>query len=121
MQTELSSEYPNLDISILAINQIGAEAGILQASQAGTLPIMNDDSSTDIWNNWGGIWRDVYVLDRQNQVVDVYNLTSHNLAPNYGTCSVATSTDQESCEAAGAIWTSNYDQLKQLFVTVALQ
>tara|TARA_B110000037_G_C16745171_1_gene352916 strand:- start:93 stop:458 length:366 start_codon:yes stop_codon:yes gene_type:complete len=121
MQAELSSEYPMLDISILAINQIGAEAGIPQASQVGTLPIVNDDSNTQIWTNWTGIWRDVYIVDHQNEVVDVYNLTANNLAPNYGVCSVGTNTDQESCEAAGAVWTSNYDYLKQLFVTAALQ
>lgn len=121
MQAELSSEYPNLNISILAINKIGAEAGIPQASQVGNLPIVNDDSSSYTWNDWNGTWRDVHILNRQNQLITVYNLTSNNLAPGYGTCSVATNTDQESCEGSGAVWTLNYDHLKQLFVTAALQ
>lgn len=121
MQTEISSEYPMLDISILAINMIGAESGIAEASQVGTLPIVNDDSSTEIWTDWGGNWRDVYLLDRENQVIQVYNLTANNLAPNHGNCSDATSINQEICETAGAVWTSNYDYLKQLFVTAALQ
>lgn len=121
MQNELSADYPSLNIDILAINQLGAESGIASISSAHHLPIVNDESSIGIWSNWGGVWRDVFILNQQNEIHTIYNLTQHNLAPGYGTCSNGTSTNETDCQSAGGSWTENYDQLKQLFIDAATQ
>ena len=121
MQTELDAEYPNLDIDILSINMIGAESGTGIAATMGSLPIVNDDNNTQVWANWGGAWRDLYILDRYNQVVTVYNLTLNNLSPGNGFCSDNINNTQTSCEAIGETWTENYDYLKELFISLATQ
>ncbi len=33
-----------------------------------------------MWASWGATWRDVRILDAENTVVAVYNLTEHDLA-----------------------------------------
>ena len=123
---------------------IGAESGTAQAAQSGNLPIVNDNSAITIWENWGltasnapetepyctenlstsfecGGWRDIFILDRQNQPVAIYNLTLNNLGPLYGDCSNNSYSDQSSCEGAGETWQSNYDELKQILITTASQ
>lgn len=121
MQNELTVEHPGLSISILGINQIGAEAGLPDVAALSNLPVVEDDETTQIWTNWGANWRDVIILDRQNQPIATYNLTVHNLAPGptNGTCSDSVSLDVTACETAGEVWTTNYDYLKQLLIVSA--
>lgn len=33
-----------------------------------------------VWERWDATWRDVWVLDPDNEAHAVYNLTEHNLA-----------------------------------------
>jgi hypothetical protein len=106
MQQELDEENPELGIRILGINKLGAETGVeaFDALQH-SLPMVNDMSlamGTDeegselyggqIWQEWGQHcqeleheewnehWRDVYILDGQNSVAAVYNLTVNSLS-----------------------------------------
>ena len=44
------------------------------------MPIVNDTETDLIWDNWGGDWRDVFILDTTNATIEVYNLTQHNLS-----------------------------------------
>jgi len=32
-----------------------------------------------VWNTWSVGYRDVIILDEQNEVIEVFNLTTHNL------------------------------------------
>ena len=41
--------------------------------------MVGDDSTLEIWDSWGGQWRDVFILDQNNEIIEVYNLTEHNL------------------------------------------
>jgi len=54
------------------------------------LPWLQDVEDQDVWTSWGITYRDVLILDEENRVVDVYNLTSHSLADsaNYATLRV---------------------------------
>ena len=79
MQNEISSEYPDLPIKILSINQIGAENGIDSFNETHALPMVNDNTGDDIWVEWGSQWRDFYILNKQNELLEVYNLTQNNL------------------------------------------
>jgi hypothetical protein len=99
MQDDFDADYPQLDIQILSIDKMNVNgAGAASYSVDKDLPMVADNSSDDIWNSWGGSWRDVVILDANNEIYSIYNLTTYNLGV-----------------------TSNYDDLKQLFIDAASQ
>ena len=79
MQTELASEYPEMDIQIIGINEIGFEDEDADMVADRELPWLQDDSVENVWETWGVTYRDVWILDGQNEVVGIYNLTENNL------------------------------------------
>jgi hypothetical protein len=85
MQDELEAEHPDLEIHLVSINEAGREAGNELMPPLGDLPYLQDDETAGVWSAWEAEWRDVVVLDGDNEVVTVYNLTEHNLgdAANY--------------------------------------
>ena len=80
MQTELGSEQPELPIHLAAINEMGHETGNDAAFAVADLPFVQDDEIAAVWTNWAATWRDVQILDGDNHVVAIYNLTEHDLA-----------------------------------------
>ena len=93
LHDELESEYPALDFPILAINEEGLESGSSQISPDENLPWLQDvdqdaNGISDLWyDSWNITFRDVVVLDENNSVVDIYNVTPNDLADptNYNT------------------------------------
>ena len=77
MQTELAAE--GYDIRLLAINEIGF-SGLSGMSDRGDLPILQDTSAENVWTDWDVTFRDVVILDRDNQKVGVFNLTTDSLS-----------------------------------------
>ena len=109
MQAELEVEYPQYDIQILAVNQIGNSSGASLVGGSGDLPMVQNNTTDDIWNTWhalapnpsthsGAPYRDVHILNAQNEIVETYSLTLNNLSN-----------------------TQNYATLKQMFVDAASQ
>lgn len=96
MQAELDTNYPSLGITLYGINMPGHEAGVDLMIDGHTIGLLQDTTTVDATTAWGGTWRDVYVLDEDNRVVEIINLTSSNLATQ-----------------------SNYDYLRDLLVTTA--
>jgi hypothetical protein len=43
-------------------------------------PFLEEGPDDGVWASWGVTYRDVYVLDENNEVVAIYNLTQHSLA-----------------------------------------
>ena len=41
--------------------------------------MVGDSTELLIWEQWGGDWRDVFILNKQNEIMEIYNLTEHNL------------------------------------------
>lgn len=123
MQTELQAEYPQHGFNIIGINQPSnqGQGGEALVAAISTLPMVQDDATANVWPNWGAVWRDIKILDRQNEVFYTYNLTQNSLAPGNGLCSDMSYFDQPSCEGAGFVWTENYDHLKQKFIDAATQ
>ena len=80
MQDQLDLEHPELHISIAHVNAIGHESGLDDLAAVTDLPIVDDDETALVWDAWGAEWRDVYVLDGDNVVYAVYNLTTYSLA-----------------------------------------
>ncbi len=56
------------------------ESGNADLAAVTDLPILQDDPTAAVWLDWAATWRDVYVLDRDNEVYAVYNLTEHTLS-----------------------------------------
>ena len=77
MQAELSAE--GHDIPILAINEIGF-TGLDGMSALGDLPVLQDTAEEDVWADWDVTFRDVVILDRDNQKVGEFNLTTDSLS-----------------------------------------
>lgn len=86
MQAELDVSHPG-QIQLLAVNGAGYESGMTTMAALGDLPIVQDTASEDVWTQWAVTYRDVVILDADNEVVGVFNLTSNNLADstNYAT------------------------------------
>jgi len=67
-------------VSLLGVNASGEERDNALITVGRTLPWLQDRPGEDAWANWGVTWRDVVILDSTNVIVDVLNLTDHNLA-----------------------------------------
>ncbi|MBM3880028.1 MAG: hypothetical protein FJ387_09965 [Verrucomicrobia bacterium] len=50
------------------------------ATEGRGLPWLQDSFTQNVWSRWGVVYRDVRILDGQNRVVAVYNLTEHDLS-----------------------------------------
>ena len=78
MQDELDSE--GYAIQILGINHIdkiqGNEGMVLDKD----LPWLQDTAEQDVWSSWGPTYRDVIILDSQNNFVAAFNLTLNQLS-----------------------------------------
>lgn len=96
MQTELDGESHALDIEILGVNHSGLESGNASICANRDIPWLQDVPAVDAWTAWGVTLRDVVILDANNRVVDVFNLTVNNL-----------------------VIQANYDALKALLVSAA--
>ena len=77
MQIELASE--GHDVRLFAINEIGFSGTSLMAA-LGDIPILQDTSEFFVWESWDVTFRDVVILDRANQKVGEFNLTTDSLS-----------------------------------------
>ena len=81
MQNELRSVYPDLPIQILGVNEFGHESGNSLMTDGRTAPLLqdvdaNNNGSSDVWYDlWDITFRDVKILNTQNEVVGTVNLT----------------------------------------------
>lgn len=73
-------EQPLLPLFSHGVNGIGHESGNAQACQGRVLPWLQDVAGADVWALWQPGYRDCVVLDAQNRVHGVYNLTLHDLS-----------------------------------------
>lgn len=67
------------NIEILGVNQIGASAANPLITAGRILPWVQDTTEAGVWEKWGVTYRDVRILDSQNQLSAVYNVTSNDL------------------------------------------
>ena len=87
MEAELAKTHPEFQVSLLSIDATGHEGGLPDLAKVGDLPCLQDTTKDDVWGAWGAEWRDVYVLNAENEVTAVYNLTLYSLSDpaNYAT------------------------------------
>ncbi len=87
MQDELDADYPTLDIQILGVNEPGYEAGNASICSGRDLPWLQDTAAEGVWAEWAPVYRDVWVVDGDNVLYGVFNLSGNSLAipGNYNT------------------------------------
>lgn len=75
----MNDENLPLAVHILGVNAAGHEAENAAICAGRQLPWLQDTPEQNCWAAWGVEWRDVVVLDTENHVLEVYNLTGHYL------------------------------------------
>ena len=87
MEADLAKKHPELSVALLSIDAVGRDDGLPDLAKVGDLPCLQDTAKDDVWGSWGAEWRDVYVLNDENEVTAVYNLTLNSLSEpaNYAT------------------------------------
>ncbi|MCA9620132.1 MAG: hypothetical protein KC731_13995 [Myxococcales bacterium] len=71
-------------VQILGVNEDGHQQADYNAAgkicDGRDLPFLESGPSDSAWTDWRVTYRDVVVLNADNEVVAVFNLTSHDLA-----------------------------------------
>ncbi len=82
MQKQLAAEGLPLAVQILGINPAGLESGNALVCAGRDLPWLQESTADSVsaWGAWGIVYRDVLILDPENEKVTAYNLTTHDLA-----------------------------------------
>ena len=80
MLSELKSAKTDLNIEVIGINKTGYDVFNPLIFSSSNLPWLQDNPVDEVWSHWQVTWRDVFILDSENRVYAVYNLTEHNLA-----------------------------------------
>ncbi len=76
MQQDLDADYPDLGIQILGVNGDGYDSGNGSVTTGRDIPWLQDTSSAGVWNEWAVDYRDVFIVDGDNAIYDVFNLTT---------------------------------------------
>ena len=79
MQIELDALGTVLNIQILGLNGVGYESANDLNCQGKDIPWLQDQASENVWALWAVTYRDVVVLDENNEVLFIYNLTTYDL------------------------------------------
>jgi len=80
MMQEIDGMGWPLEVAILGINQIGHGSQNAAACVGKDIPWLQETVVNQCWTPWGVTYRDVVILDGDNERVATYNLTTHNLA-----------------------------------------
>ncbi len=99
MQEDFDTNFPELGIRIIGINEFGEESGNTLVDEE--LPWLQDidadgNNESDVWQLWDVGWRDLTIADRNNVPITTFNLTSVDLSDP-----------------------SNYETVRQAFITIA--
>jgi hypothetical protein len=76
MQQEVFAERPDLDIEILAINQVGLD-GTAAALGDGryTIALLQDSLDVNAWGLWQVNYRDFFIIDAEGLLVSITQLS----------------------------------------------
>ncbi len=85
------------DVTLFGINAANLESGNPIITAGRDIGWLQETVDEPVWTEWGIFYRDVVILDGENRVVAIYNVTEHNLSD-----------------------VANYDELYGLFEAAAL-
>lgn len=84
MQAELDALGTPTPIQIVGVNQDGHQLDDYDETGAfcdgRDLPFLEENAGDEVWSLWKVTYRDVVVIDGNNEVIDVYNLTDNDLS-----------------------------------------
>lgn len=63
----------------LGVNRADGADDATLATAEHSIALLQDDEEQDVWGSWEVEWRDLVVLDAENRVVGVMNLTEYDL------------------------------------------
>ena len=77
IQQQLDAD--GINAQIFGINEVGYEGSNETITTDRDLPWLQDVDDQDVWNTWSVTYRDIYILDEENRLVDVFNATEQDL------------------------------------------
>ncbi len=80
LEAEIAAEIRSLDVRFVGLNEIGQESGNPNIPTVCDLPWLQDVEAQRVWESWEASYRDVIILDGENERVAVFNVTTGNLA-----------------------------------------
>ena len=80
MQREIDAASPSTPVQILGVNGTGREAANELATDGNDIPLLQDTAGADVWTSWDITYRDVVVLDAENRLLFIYNLSTYDLS-----------------------------------------
>lgn len=79
MQTEIDAMGLAVEVQILGVNEAGYENGNVTACEGKDLPWLQETQDQMVWVTWQVNYRDVIIIDEDNEPLATYNLTDHDL------------------------------------------
>jgi len=79
MQTEIDAMGLAVEVQILGVNEAGYENGNVTACEGKDLPWLQETQDQMVWVTWRVNYRDVIIIDEDNEPLATYNLTDHDL------------------------------------------
>lgn len=79
----MQAELP--DVAIIGVNEVGYESGNDSFCEDRDLPWLQDTDEIGMWDSWKPVYRDIFILDAEGTLVDIYNLTTNDLSEDYDT------------------------------------
>jgi hypothetical protein len=76
---EIRAQTPALNVEILGVNDLNESAFNYLMTGGRQLPWLQDTAEQNVWSRWKVIFRDVRILDAQNRLYAVFNLTQFDL------------------------------------------
>ena len=85
MQTEIDAMSLAMEVQILGVNEAGYENGNVTACEGKDLPWLQETQDQMVWETWQVNYRDVIIVNENNEYLSTYNLTDRDLgnASNY--------------------------------------
>ncbi|MFT6145030.1 MAG: hypothetical protein ACJATT_005469 [Myxococcota bacterium] len=67
-------------VTLFGVNGVGFESGNADFTDGRDIGLLQDTAEEDAWTQWAPTYRDVVILNADNEVVGIYNLTVNSLA-----------------------------------------
>jgi len=80
MQVEIEGLGLPVEVRIHGINGTGHGGSNETACQGKDLPWLQEVPEEPVWTRWDVTYRDVIILDEDNKVLSIFNLTEHDLS-----------------------------------------
>ena len=68
---------------VLGVVEPGCASANEASCEGRDLPWLQDSPQSAMWESWGVVYRDVFILDSEGRLLEAYNLSMHDLAVDY--------------------------------------